>query len=441
MSNVYLTGNYAPVEDEVTVAELHVIGQVPSELNGRYVRNGPNPIHADPRTYHWFLGDGMVHGVRLGDGQAHWYRNRWIRSDAVREHLGEPPSGEPIQFSSNTSVARIGGRTLAIVEGGAPAIELTHELGTVSRFVFEDESDSWFTAHPKHDPVTGLWHAVTYGPTAPFVGYKVVDAQGRVVHDIGLDVGSQPMIHDAAITETRLLVFVSPILFNLDLARSGHVFPYAWSASAPSRVGVMPLGGKGDEIVWCELPEARFLLHTMNAFDLADGRIQLDAVVASRTMAERDVHGPSPADWPVLERWIVDPPGRRVLTAVLDDRRQEFPRINETLTGRPARFGYSVWQPDFVMGTSSLLKSDLQAGTTEVHGYGDDRATDEVVFVPRSSATDEDDGWLLSFVFDGASGTSELVILHSQDLGGEPVARVVLPRRVPHGFHGAWLPD
>ena len=79
-------GPYAPIPGDVTATELEVVGTLPVELNGRYLRNGPNPITpVDPATHHWFVGDGMVHGVRLGEGKADWYRARMVRSTAVSE--------------------------------------------------------------------------------------------------------------------------------------------------------------------------------------------------------------------------------------------------------------------------------------------------------------------------------------------------------------------
>ncbi len=96
MGNEYLEGNYAPVRREHTVTELAVTGKIPKHLDGRYLRNGPNPIgEIDPEVYHWFSGDGMVHGVRLRDGKAEWYRNRWIRTSAVAAALGEPAPHPP----------------------------------------------------------------------------------------------------------------------------------------------------------------------------------------------------------------------------------------------------------------------------------------------------------------------------------------------------------
>src|SRR6185295_19409422 len=139
--NRYLQGNYGPVTEEVTAADLPVTGRLPVELNGRYLRNGPNPVTApDPSTYHWFTGDGMVHGVRLRDGKAEWYRNRWVRSGPVATALSEPePSGAvhaDMDFGSNTNVIGFAGRTLALVEAGARPVELSDELETITRTDF-----------------------------------------------------------------------------------------------------------------------------------------------------------------------------------------------------------------------------------------------------------------------------------------------------------------
>ena len=77
ITSQWLTGNFGPVTEEVTAVDLAVTGTIPDGLDGRYLRNGPNPRgEVDPASYHWFTGDGMVHGVRLRDGRAEWYRNR-----------------------------------------------------------------------------------------------------------------------------------------------------------------------------------------------------------------------------------------------------------------------------------------------------------------------------------------------------------------------------
>ena len=106
-TNTFLGGPFAPVTDEITAFDLPVTGRIPAELNGRYLRNGPNPLGLDDPGYHWFVGAGMVHGVRLRDGRAEWYRNRWVRSRAVADALGEPWQAGPVHDGDE------GGRTRA----------------------------------------------------------------------------------------------------------------------------------------------------------------------------------------------------------------------------------------------------------------------------------------------------------------------------------------
>src|ERR1700748_1444026 len=123
-ANPYLDDFLAPVSTELTATDLTVTGHIPEFLDGRYLRNGPNPVaEVDPATYHWFTGDGMVHGVSLQGGKAGWYRNRWGRSAAVRKALGEPAaSGRPNlkagmqSLGANTNVLAHAGKTLALVE-------------------------------------------------------------------------------------------------------------------------------------------------------------------------------------------------------------------------------------------------------------------------------------------------------------------------------------
>ena len=87
-SHPFLTGSHAPMTEELTLAELPVTGTIPAALDGRYLRIGPNPIAPDPASHHWFIGDGMVHGVRIEGGRALWYKNRWIRSRRVADLRG-----------------------------------------------------------------------------------------------------------------------------------------------------------------------------------------------------------------------------------------------------------------------------------------------------------------------------------------------------------------
>ena len=141
--NPFFEGSFAPVREEITAFDLPVTGTLPPELNGCYLRNGPNPMGLeDPGARwgdgHWFLGSGMVHGVRLRDGRAEWYRNRWVRSRQAASALGEKWPGGPVHddadFAANTHIIRHAGRVLATVEAGPLPCQLTGELETVGPY-------------------------------------------------------------------------------------------------------------------------------------------------------------------------------------------------------------------------------------------------------------------------------------------------------------------
>jgi carotenoid cleavage oxygenase len=441
VENRYLTGNFAPVHEEVTAVDLPVTGTIPESLRGRFLRNGPNPVSAvDPATYHWFGGDGMVHGVRLADGTADWYRNRWVRAGGVIDALGVPdPGGEihsGMDFAANTNVIGHAGKTLAIVEAGGRPIELSYELDTLRRGDFDGTLPNGFTAHPKRDPETGELHAVCYWwGLGNQVQYIVVDTAGKVTKVVPIETTGAPMLHDMGLSERYALVLDLPCVFDLELASAGR-FPYKWDESYPARVGVLPRDGGNDDVKWFEIDPC-YIFHPMNTFDDGD-RVVFDAVRHPKMFAT-ELNGPNEGQ-PTLGRWTFDLSNGKVVEERLDDRGQEFPRHDERLIGKPYRYGY-VLASDPGLVARGILKHDLHAGTKVEHDFGAGTHAAEPVFVPASDDAAEDDGYVMTFVYDEKTDRSDLVILHAQDFAGDPVASVHLPQRVPYGFHGNWVPD
>jgi carotenoid cleavage dioxygenase-like enzyme len=443
----YVLGNLAPVHEERTVSEreLRVTGTIPAELDGRYVRNGPNPVRdIDPANHHWFVGDGMVHGVHLRDGKAQWYRNRYVRSPKTLEALGEPQL--PLPFAAdrptsvaNTNVIGLAGRTFAIVEAGGAPVELDFELNTIGCTDLDGGIPAAFSAHPKADPATGSLHAVGYfWPMGDVVQYLVIgaDATVQLVQDIPLGHGYNPMMHELSITATRAVLYDLPCVFDMDAAMSGAGLPYRWKPEIGARIGLLPLGG-GD-VTWCQLDEPCYVFHSYNAFDDADGRVVMDCVVHP-SVGARDVHGPNDGV-PRVERWTIDPSTGRVDQQVVSTRYCEFPRVDERLLGRHTRIGYaSMIGKQWEHG--DLLRIDFDSGEEQLISHGAGRGTMETVFIPRAESGDETDGWLMSMVHDATTETTDLVILDADSPHAGPVATVHIPARVPYGFHGNWIPS
>ena len=440
----FLTGIHQPMTGEMTLVDLPVTGAIPPELDGRYLRIGPNPIAANPAAHHWFTGDGMVHGLALKDGKALWYRNRWIRSKAVAAALGEPPApGERHGgFDTvNTNVVDIAGRTWALVEAGSYPVELDETLDEQTYNAFDGTLEGSFTAHPHRDPLTGEHHAICYEATDPgTVRHVVIDAGGRVTREEPVRVQHGPSIHDCAITKRYAVILDLPVTFSMRALIGGHPFPYGWNPKHQARIGLLPRGGSDADVIWCPV-EPNYVFHVGNAFDAEDGTVVMD-VCAYASMFEDGRQGPN-GQALGLERWTIDPAARTVTRRTTDASPQEFPRPDERRFAQAYRYLYTMALPeteqDAFIGATRLYKHDLAAGTRAEHDFGVGRYPGEFVFVPAHEDAAEDEGWLIGLVVDLPHETTDLVILDAQRFAGDPVASVRIPHRVPPGFHGNWV--
>ncbi len=434
----HLRGNFAPVAEEITATDLEVEGSIPPELRGAYYRNGPNP--ATGTSAHWFVGDGMVHGIRLEEGRAAWYRNRWVRTRYISEgegNVGLVDEQGRVDFTAaraNTHIVCHAGRLLALVESSFPT-ELSRDLDTVGSFDFDGRLKTSMTAHPKFCPTTGEMHffGCTFAP--PFLTYHVADADGKLVHSEEIPVRGPTMIHDFALTASRAVFMDLPVVFSPESLGEG--MPYAWSDDYGARVGVMPRGGPAADLRWFEV-EPCYVFHPVNAYDAGDEVVMEVARYPELWRASSHDFGTA-----TLHRWRFDLASGRVSEEPLDDRGIEFPRVDprcETLQHRYAwTVGFRSVSGD--PSLSSLVRYDLQTGTAVEHDGGPGRAAGEPVFVPASPDAAEDEGWVLALVYDQGADRSELVILDAARFDASPVATVKLPRRVPFGFHGSWVSD
>ena len=442
-----LGGRFAPVPDEIDAVDLPVEGTLPPELTGRYLRNGPNRLPGE-EPGHLFTAHGMLHGVRLREGRAEWYRNRWVRTRALEGHPFLSEAGVDLAaVPANTHVIEHGGRLFALVENGLP-YEVDADLGTVGPCDFDGRLTTAMTAHPKTDPVSGDLHFFGYSPFPPFLTYHRLSADGSDLVSRGVDVAGPTMMHDFAVTAEHVVWLDLPMTFQWERMATG--MPFGWDESYGARLGVMRQDDPTGAVTWFDVDPC-YVFHVGGAHTDDDGRVVVDGA----RYAPADVGvmwgGPVPGDPAAaaaatgaarMHRWVLDPRDGSVTETALEERGVEFPTIDEALVGRPSRWRYAV--ADRGAGgerAGAVVKVDSD-GTLAAHELGPDVVAGEAVFVASEApGRAEDDGWLLTITTTRDGAASQLLVLDATDVGGPPVAAVTLPRGVPSGFHGSWIPD
>ena len=467
------SGGYHPVVGEATVPEPTVSGRLPRDLDGSFLRIGPNALsrnalrqagHAATAGGHLLSGQPMVHGVRIRDGRAEWYRNRWVRTDQVAGTLGGLPTPGPrhgLSDECNGNLLHHAGRTYAVGDGGVLPTELDRDLGTVARSDFDGTLPAGFSAHPEHDPVTGELYAVAYYHELPYAHFLTIGVDGRVRRAEQIAMKQTSMMHAFSLTDRHAVLYDLPVVYHPAAAAAGSRIPYAWDDNHGARLGILPRDGGDADVLWVDIDPC-YVFHPVNAYQTAGNRLVIDVVRHERVF-DRDRHDLTES-LPALWRWVVDLSAGIVAETQLDDHIEEFPRIDERYRGtrhryayavamrcedgtglgsaaaRRARAGHSVNPSAGPLAGAALVRHDLDARRTALHEFGPGRETGEAVFVPRGADAPEGDGWLMSMVYDRSTDRSELVVLDTADFTGEPVATVHLPVRVPHGFHAAWIP-
>lgn len=430
------SGALAPVADEVDLRGLAVHGRLPPALSGMLVRVGPNPFSgafSGEGMLNWWPEAAMLHSIRFSVGELPSYRNRWLQTRGWAQHFAKPVEDYP-ETNPNVNVVRHAGIDLALAEGGPP-LRIDGNLGTGE---VPPGFAAGMTAHPKVDPVTGelIWFRSSWAD--PYLVYGVADADGApaVEQAVPLADEAPPMMHDFAITEQFSLLLDLNVAYDMSLFERGVSIPIRWHEERPARIGV--LRREGGDVRWFPIRPC-FIQHVANAFEADEEQIVLDAVRYDsflKVEETTDTFAPNPLGQ--LWRFEIDLRSGLVRECAICPEHVEMPRINDSRTGRPYRFIFSVLQPtDQEM--RGVAKVDVTSGTTRkwLPPPGDQNSEPVFVADPERSEA-EDGGWLLVCAYRGETDSSDLVILDAQNL--TTVATVSLSRRIPAGFHGAWLP-
>lgn len=453
--SIYLEGAFAPIDREIEARDCEVIGEVPTDLAGVYVRNGSNPRYEPKGRYHWFDGDGMLHALHFEDGRAH-YRNRWVRTEAfaiedgageaVWSGINERPNfslpGGPFKDTANTDLVFHAGRLLALWWLGGPCYDIAlPSLETEGRFDFQGTLAS-LSAHPKVDPVTGEMMVFDFDMLPPYLTYGVVGADGRLAHHTAIELDGPRLLHDIAITERHTILCDFPLMWDPEYLARGRT-KVMFDRDLPARFGIIPRHGDGATVRWFEASSC-YMYHTINAWESGDEIVLVGCRIADPLARVDDADAVPRIDVlrlePYLHEWRFDLATGAVRERALDDVMTEFPRMDNRALGRPTRYSYA---PRIANAPALLfdgfVKYDTDTGASAHHAYGDGRFGGETVFAPRVGSQGEDDGYVLTFVADARDGSSECVIVDARDVTAEPIGRVIIPQRVPIGYHSWWV--
>jgi len=459
--NVFLKGPMGPAGVECDAPDLVVEGELPADLQGVYFRNGPDPLYP-PREgdeYHWFHGDGMIQRFEFADGRVSW-KNRWVRTEKYTLEraagqslfgvLGNPLKADPAVAdehynTANTHVVWHGNKLLALMEGTI-AVELKPDtLETVGNFDYDGRIEGPITAHPKFDHASGemiFFGNQAKGRFSEFLRLNVADRDGNLIVNEMIEAPFPSFAHDFFVTENYVIFPVYPLVFSLDRAMNGGL-PMAWEPDRGAHFGVMPRKGKASDVKWYDM-EARWSFHMVNAWE-EDGVIKVDVCAANGTnfapMPDGRMADPAVGLQPRLRRWTIDPQGDSagVGEEILDgDSTGEFPRTDDRYMTRPYRHAYLAGSNAEALIFNQILHYDMQTGRCSRWGDGT-YLLGEPILAPRGAGADEGDGYLLNLAYNQSTSLSELLVFEAATIEAGPVARAMLPLRIPAGFHGSWV--
>lgn len=464
IDNPYLQGLFAPTTLEASADALEVSeGEIPKDLEGAYFRNGPNSRHAPTNRYHWFDGDGMVHGIWFEGGQAR-YANRFVgtRGLSLEAERGETiwpgvlgpfdfslPHG-PLKDTANTDLVAYSGRLLALwYESGQPYRLDPQTLATLGVEDFGGELRAPISAHSKVDPETGDLLFFSYGDAPPYMRYGVVRPDGTL-HATEISLPGPRRPHDLGVTEHYSILHDFPVFYDEALFKqTGKRIPL-FHCEVPTRYGVIPRFGSDADVRWFECQPC-YMLHVVNCYEEGDWVVMIGCRTADPTLRPEREDGKLAAMLSGLKlkanlyRWRLNLVTGQVEEGPLCDLNAEFPTTTGAWIGRRKRYSYHQVIPHEIPATfEGLAKYDLHAGTYERFDYGPGVFGSEASFAPRTgtspSAAAEDAGYVLSFMTDVSDWSSACWIFDAQSVTRGPIAKVRLPHRVPAGFHATWVP-
>lgn len=432
---------------------MRVEGPLPPELNGTLYRVGPGLFERFGRRYaHPFEADGAVTAVRFGAGHAQG-AVRVIQSAELREEMrrGRPLYGSIAPWprrlvnglrvrsknAANTALLAYDGKLMALYEASRPTVVSPDDLGTEGETDLGGIVRGGFSAHPHAVHARGAVYnfGLRYGPRT-YIDFFELPLRGAPRLLSSMKLRKPVMLHDFVATERHLLVLVAPVEVEIVrglLGLGDFKGLFRWRADHGTEVIVVPIDRPNE--IETFTTDASWQWHYAGGFE-RDGeivlhRIRYDDFSTFDQLGEggRGARG-------LVHRTVVDRARRTLRSEPVWDVPCEFPRTDER-HARPTQV--------FVMAQErtrrAIARVDVERGTADRWLCDEGHRPSEPVFVPRDTAGEEGDGWLLSLVYDPAAHRSFVAVLDAQRLDEGPVARAWFDHHIPMTFHGLWWPQ
>ena len=470
---------YTALDDEYAywIEPEKISGCVPPDVKGTLFLScvGRNKI-GDQQFGHWFDGDGMINAITIKEGRVH-YRNRYVRTPKyVNETAAQRilyrgvgtqiPGGMLKNMfrtpgnAANTNVILHGGKLLALWEGGKPWELDPASLESIGEYDFDGglSSSQPFSAHGRYDPRTGfLYNFGVFGVPRPKLHFYRIGPGGELVSNKSHYVGNYSMCHDFAITDKHAVFVLCPAFmrkpFQFLFGRTSILESIEFDKNEKTKIVVLDLD-TADIVRQYEF-DSFFGFHLGNARE-TDGKISLDVLCVddmdvmdglSDVFMERGDDFDFLANGAQLTRFTLDlSSGQGTQEPVAGSVAGEFPTWNPARTGVGNRYTWlgTIVENGTPYGFNAYQKIDHHNGGLKIHDFGAGRFTSEANFVPAAKGTeggdDEDNGYLVSIVYNHQRDKSEVVILDARDMQRE-LAVIPLDHHVPFGFHGGFYPE
>ncbi len=459
----YLSGAWTPNFTEYDAEDMEVIGSIPTDIDGIYIRNTENPVHEALGHYHPFDGDGMLHTMAFKDGKA-VYRNRFVRTKGFD---AEQEAGKALWtgFVNDASKSkRPGTGVQGYLKDASSTDVIVHAGQILSTFwqcgdgyrlnpytLEQYGAERWtpidgISAHPKVDERTGELLFFNYSKYPPYQHYGVVDKNNKLVHYTPVPLPGPRLPHDMAFSKNYSILVDLPMYWDPEKLAQGLHHP-CYFPDQTTRFAILPRYGGEKDIMWFEAAPT-YVLHWMNAYEEGDELI-LDGYFQDKPsppplpglpkavgllMSNIDQHSFQSK----LHRWRFNLKTGEVNEQHLDERVLEFGTFNQRYAGHKSRYLYSTWgEPGWFL-FSGLVKHDLATGESTELAFGEQRFGSEAPFAPRVNACSEDDGYLVSFITDMQANRSECILIDAKDIEAGPVCQIILPHRIASGTHATW---